>query len=69
MNIPNGKIDQKNKNIKMTNIIYYDENIDKYIKSIHNDSDLFERKTPGYFMYKYFIIRFCNERNKKKYEI
>ena len=33
MNIPNGKIDQKNINIKMTNIIYYDENIDKYIKS------------------------------------
>ena len=34
----------------MTNIIYYDENIDKYIKSIHNDSDLFERKTPGTFI-------------------
>ena len=34
----------------MTNIIYYDENIDKYIKSIHNDSDLFERKTPGIFI-------------------
>ena len=50
MNIPNGKIDQKNINIKMTNIIYYDENIDKYIKSIHNDSDLFERKTPGNFI-------------------
>ena len=25
MNIPNGKIDQKNINIKMANIIYYDE--------------------------------------------
>ena len=50
MNIPNGKIDQKNINIKMANIIYYDENIDKYIKSIHNDSDLFERKTPGTFI-------------------
>ena len=34
----------------MANIIYYDENIDKYIKSIHNDSDLFERKTPGTFI-------------------
>ena len=50
MIIPNGEIDQKNINIKMTNIIYYDENIDKYIKSIHNDSDLFERKTPGTFI-------------------
>ena len=50
MNIPNGKINQKNIKVKMANIIYYDENINKHIKSIHTDSDLFERKTPGTFI-------------------
>ena len=50
MNIPNGKINQTNIKVKMANIIYYDENINKHIKSIHTDSDLFERKTPGTFI-------------------
>ncbi len=30
MNIPNGKINQKETKVKMTNIIYYDENINKH---------------------------------------
>ena len=50
MNIPNGKINQKETKVKMANIIYYDENINKHIKSIHSDSDKFERKTPGTFI-------------------
>ena len=50
MNIPNGKINQKETKVKMANIIYYDENINKHIKSIHSDSDIFERKTPGTFI-------------------
>ena len=50
MNIPNGKINQKNIKVKMANIIYYDENINKHQKSIHTDSDIFERKIPGTFI-------------------
>ena len=50
MNIPNGKINQKETKVKMANIIYYDENINKHIKVIHSDSDIFERKTPGTFI-------------------
>ena len=50
MNITNGKINQKNIKVKMANIIYYDENINKHIRSIHTDSDLFERKTLGTFI-------------------
>ena len=50
MNVPNGKINQKETKVKMANIIYYDENINKHIKSIHSDSDKFERKTPGTFI-------------------
>ena len=45
MEIPN----PKNKN-KIANIIYYDENIIKHLDEIHNDSDYFERKTPGTFI-------------------
>ena len=34
----------------INNIIYYDENIDQYLKSINQDSDYFERMTPGAFI-------------------
>ena len=34
----------------INNIIYYDENIDQYKKSINQDSDYFERMTPGAFI-------------------
>ena len=51
MKIPNGYIDKEmNKNPKIANILYYDENIIKHLDSIHQDSDYFERKTPGAFI-------------------
>ena len=51
MKIPNGYIDNEmGKNPKIANIIYYDENIVKHLDSIHQDSDYFERKTPGAFI-------------------
>ena len=34
----------------INNIIYYDENVDQYKKSINQDSDYFERMTPGAFI-------------------
>ena len=41
---------QKKENFKISNILYYDENIEKHLDSIHEDSDYFERKTPGAFV-------------------
>jgi len=46
MNFPNGSL---NENKVYNNIIYYDENID-YLSSIIEDSDDFERVTPGAFI-------------------
>ena len=43
MNFPNG-------GITFNNIIYYDENINQYLKSINKDSDYFEKMTPGAFI-------------------
>ena len=47
MSIPNGAINEVDE--VFNNIIYYDENYE-YQKSVHNDSDLFENKTPGAFI-------------------
>ena len=38
------------KMVKIANILYYDENIEKHLDDIHKDSDYFERKTPGTFL-------------------
>ena len=38
------------KKVKIANILYYDENIEKHLDDIHKDSDYFERKTPGAFI-------------------
>ena len=46
MNYANGVI---NNDGKFNNIIYYDENIN-YLSSINEDSDYFERQTPGAFL-------------------
>ena len=46
MNFSNGSANGKT---RFNNIIYYDENID-HLKSINNDSDYFERATPGAFI-------------------
>ena len=46
MNFSNGSANGKT---CFNNIIYYDENLD-HIKSINNDSDYFERATPGAFI-------------------
>ena len=46
MDYPNGSIDSEQ---KFNNIIYYDENI-SYMGSIKQDSDYFERHTPGAFI-------------------
>ena len=43
MNFPNG-------GTSFNNIIYYDENINQYLKSVNKDSDYFERMTPGAFI-------------------
>ena len=48
MNFPNGSIDSKQIK-KYNNILYYDENIN-YINSINNDSNFFEKNTPGAFI-------------------
>ena len=42
--------DLKDKKVKISNIIYYDENIEKHLDDIHKDSDYFERNTPGTFI-------------------
>ena len=46
MNFPNGSTNEQQ---IFNNIIYYDENID-YLSSINDDSDYFERLTPGAFI-------------------
>ena len=46
MNFSNGIIDNDG---KVNNIIYYDENI-KHLSNINEDSDYFERNTPGAFL-------------------
>ena len=46
MNFPNGSV---NKEEVFNNIIYYDENID-YKDEVNEDSDYFERLTPGAFI-------------------
>lgn len=38
------------KMVKIANILYYDENVEKHLDDIHNDSDYLERKTPGAFI-------------------
>lgn len=51
MQIPNGYVKNKNnKDIKISNILYYDENIGKHSNDIHTDSDYFERITSGAFI-------------------
>ena len=47
MDISNSQIEKNN---KTSNILYYDENIDKYLEEIHEDADCFERNTPGAFI-------------------
>ena len=54
MELPNAIINGNNKSNqispKITNIIYYDENIEKHLEDIHNDSDTFEKETNGAFL-------------------
>ena len=53
MDLPNCFINDNNLNNerrKVSNIIYYDENIEKHLEDIHNDSDLFENATNGAFL-------------------
>ena len=47
MNVPNGCINEKEE--VFNNIIYYDENFE-FKKAVHEDSDYFERITPGAFI-------------------
>ena len=54
MDVPNCYINMnnfRNENKKVSNIIYYDENIEKHLEEIHNDSDIFENETNGVFFY------------------
>ena len=48
MKIPNAYTD--NKSPRISNILYYDENINKHLEDIHQDCDYFERKTQGAFI-------------------
>ena len=52
MELPNVVVNSNQKQIlpKITNIIYYDENIEKHLEDIHNDSDIFEKETNGAFL-------------------
>ena len=53
MELPNCYINKnflQDKNTKVSNIIYYDENIEKHLEEIHNDSDTFENATNGAFL-------------------
>jgi hypothetical protein len=55
MTLPNAFINkdknkEKSKKVKIANILYYDENIEKHLNAIHLDSDIFERKTSGTFI-------------------
>ena len=43
-------ISKKDNLAKTANILYYDENIEKHLEEIHEDSDYFERNTPGAFI-------------------
>ena len=58
------------KKVKIANILYYDENIEKHLDDIHNDSDYFERKTPGAFILctNIFSLNFVMEEIKYKNE-
>ena len=56
MDFANGSLTDQ----KFNNIIYYDENVDKYKKSVFKDSDLFERYTTGAFI-------LCSNFNSLKY--
>ena len=47
IDIPKSKKDNL---AKTANILYYDENIEKHLEEIHEDSDYFERNTPGAFI-------------------
>ena len=47
MDISNSQIEKNN---KTSNILYYDENIEKHLEEIHEDADCFERNTPGAFI-------------------
>ena len=47
MDISNSQIEKNN---KTSNILYYDENIEKHLDEIHEDADCFERNTPGAFI-------------------
>ena len=57
MTIPNAYAKNKEsfqekeiKMVKIANILYYDENIEKHQDDIYDDSNYFERKTPGAFI-------------------
>ena len=47
MNFPNVSVNQEQ---KFNNIIYYDEITNQYLDSVNQDSDYFEKKTPGAFI-------------------
>ena len=49
MSVPNGCINESEKEEVFNNIIYYDENIE-FKDNVHKDSDYFERITPGAFI-------------------
>ena len=54
MKIPNAfaknKENFEDSKVKISNIIYYDENIDTHLDDIYIDCDYFERHTPGTFI-------------------
>ena len=52
MDLPNGltKVSINEEKLKISNIIYYDENIEKHLEEIHNDCDKFEKETNGAFL-------------------
>ena len=54
MDVPNCYVNMnnlQNENKKVSNIIYYDENIEKHLEEIHNDSDTFENVKMELFFY------------------
>jgi len=69
MSIPNVYTDKKEKNPRISNILYYDENINKHLEEIHQDCDYFERKTPGTFILSsnIFSLNLIMEEIKKYY--
>ena len=60
---------------KVSNIIYYDENIEKHLEDIHNDSDVFENATNGAFLLctnlnsLIFTMMDIKEKNEKDHRI